>query len=77
MARHRHPNRALAEQGRRHRQYEAGFETSLEPIAFARLCEAKAIGRLPRRTSRYATSGQGDDLSASPGGAESRRPLPP
>lgn len=31
---------ALAERGRRRRQYEAAFETSLEPIAFARLCEA-------------------------------------
>ena len=30
---------ALAEQGRR-RQYEAAFETSLEPNAFVRLCEA-------------------------------------
>ena len=31
---------ALAEQGRRRRQYEAAFETSLEPNAFVRLCEA-------------------------------------
>jgi hypothetical protein len=30
---------ALAEQGRR-RQYEVAFETSLEPNAFVRLCEA-------------------------------------
>jgi hypothetical protein len=32
--------RALAEQGRRRRQYEAAFETSLEPNAYVRLCEA-------------------------------------
>jgi hypothetical protein len=31
---------ALAEQGRRRHQYEAAFETSLEPNAYARLCEA-------------------------------------
>ena len=31
---------ALAEQGRRRRQYEAAFETSLEPNAYVRLCEA-------------------------------------
>jgi hypothetical protein len=31
---------ALVEQGRRRRQYEAAFETSLEPNAFVRLCEA-------------------------------------
>lgn len=31
---------ALAEQDRRRRQYEAVFETSLEPNAYARLCEA-------------------------------------
>jgi hypothetical protein len=31
---------ALAEQDRRRRQYEAEFETSLEPNAYARLCEA-------------------------------------
>jgi hypothetical protein len=31
---------ALAEQDRRRRQYEAAFETSLEPDAYARLCEA-------------------------------------
>ena len=31
---------ALAEQDRRRRQYEAAFETSLEPNAYARLCEA-------------------------------------
>jgi hypothetical protein len=32
--------RALAERDRRRRQYEAAFETSLEPDAYARLCEA-------------------------------------
>ena len=32
--------RALAEQDRRRHQYEAAFETSLEPSAYARLCEA-------------------------------------
>jgi hypothetical protein len=32
---------ALAERGRRQRQYEAAFETSLEPNAYVRLCEAK------------------------------------
>jgi len=32
---------ALAEQGHRRRQYEAAFETSLEPNAYVRLCEAK------------------------------------
>jgi hypothetical protein len=31
---------ALAEQDRRRRQYEAEFEPSLEPSAYARLCEA-------------------------------------
>ena len=31
---------ALAEQDRRRRQYEASFETSLEPNAYVRLCEA-------------------------------------
>ena len=31
---------ALAEQGRRRRQYEAAFETSLELNAYVRLCEA-------------------------------------
>jgi hypothetical protein len=31
---------ALVEQDRRRRQYEAAFETSLERIAYARLCEA-------------------------------------
>jgi hypothetical protein len=31
---------ALAEQGRRRRQYEAAFETSLQPNAYVRLCEA-------------------------------------
>lgn len=31
---------ALAEQGRRRRQYEAAFETSDEPNACVRLCEA-------------------------------------
>jgi len=31
---------ALAEQDRRRRQHEAAFETSLEPSAYARLCEA-------------------------------------
>ena len=31
---------ALAEQDRRRDQYEAAFETSLEPNAYARLCEA-------------------------------------
>jgi hypothetical protein len=31
---------ALAEQDRRRRQHEAAFETSLEPNAYARLCEA-------------------------------------
>jgi hypothetical protein len=31
---------ALAEQERRRRRYEAALETSLEPIASARLCEA-------------------------------------
>ena len=31
---------ALAEQTRRRDQYEAAFETSLEPNAYARLCEA-------------------------------------
>ena len=31
---------ALAEQGRRRHQYEAAFETSLEPSAYVRLCEA-------------------------------------
>ena len=31
---------ALAEQGRRRSQCEAAFETSLEPNAYARLCEA-------------------------------------
>ncbi|HEX6585263.1 MAG TPA: hypothetical protein VF052_00775 [Solirubrobacterales bacterium] len=31
---------ALAEQGRRRRQYEAAFETSDEPNAYARLSEA-------------------------------------
>jgi hypothetical protein len=31
---------ALAEQDRRRRQYEAAFETSLEPNAYSRLCEA-------------------------------------
>ena len=31
---------ALVEQDRRRRQHEAAFETSLEPIAYARLCEA-------------------------------------
>jgi hypothetical protein len=31
---------ALAEQGRRRRQYEAAFETSLEPNAYVRLSEA-------------------------------------
>ena len=31
---------ALAEQGRRRRQYEAAFETSLEPSAYVRLSEA-------------------------------------
>ena len=31
---------ALAEQDRRRHQYEAEFETSLEPNAYARLCEA-------------------------------------
>jgi hypothetical protein len=31
---------ALGEQDRRRRQHEAAFETSLEPIAYARLCEA-------------------------------------
>jgi hypothetical protein len=31
---------ALAEQDRRRRKYQAAFETSLEPNAFARLCEA-------------------------------------
>jgi hypothetical protein len=30
---------ALAEQGRRRRQYEAAFETSDEPNAYVRLCE--------------------------------------
>jgi hypothetical protein len=34
---------ALAEQGRRRRQYEAEFETSLEPNAHARLCEANEL----------------------------------
>ena len=33
---------ALAEQGRRRRQYEAAFETSDEPDAYVRLCEANA-----------------------------------
>jgi hypothetical protein len=33
---------ALAEQGRRRRQYEAAFETSDEPNAYVRLCEANA-----------------------------------
>jgi hypothetical protein len=32
---------ALAEQGRRRHQYEAASGTSLEPSAYARLCEAK------------------------------------
>jgi hypothetical protein len=32
---------ALAQQDRRRRQYEAAFETSLEPKAYVRLCEAK------------------------------------
>jgi hypothetical protein len=31
---------ALAEQNRQRRRYEAGFETSREPNAFAQLCEA-------------------------------------
>ena len=31
---------ALAERDRRRRRYEAEFETSLEPDAYARLCEA-------------------------------------
>jgi hypothetical protein len=31
---------ALEEQDRRRRQYEAAFETALEPSAYARLCEA-------------------------------------
>jgi hypothetical protein len=31
---------ALAEQDRRRRRYETVFETSLEPNAYARLCEA-------------------------------------
>ena len=31
---------ALAKQGRRHRQYEAAVETSLELNAYVRLCEA-------------------------------------
>jgi hypothetical protein len=31
---------ARAEQDRRRRQYEAEFETSLEPSAYAQLCEA-------------------------------------
>jgi hypothetical protein len=31
---------ALAEQGHRRRQYEAAFETSLEPNAYVRLSEA-------------------------------------
>jgi hypothetical protein len=31
---------ALAEQDRRRDQYEAAFETTLEPHAYARLCEA-------------------------------------
>ena len=31
---------ALAERGRRRRQYEAAFETSLERNAYVRLCEA-------------------------------------
>ena len=34
---------ALAEQGRRRRQYEAAFETSDEPNAYARLSEANAL----------------------------------
>jgi hypothetical protein len=34
---------ALAEQGRRRRQYEAAFETSDEPNAYARLSEANAF----------------------------------
>jgi hypothetical protein len=34
---------ALAEQDRRRRQYEAEFETSLEPNAHARLCEANEL----------------------------------
>ena len=34
---------ALAEQGRRRRQYEAAFETSDEPNAHARLSEANAL----------------------------------
>jgi hypothetical protein len=34
---------ALAEQGHRRRQYEAAFETSDEPNAFARLSEANAF----------------------------------
>ena len=38
---------ALAEQGRRRRQYEAAFETSFEPDAYARLCEANE--RVARR----------------------------
>jgi hypothetical protein len=33
---------ALAEQGRRRRQYEAAFETSDEPNAYVRLSEANA-----------------------------------
>jgi len=32
---------ALAEQDHHRRQYEAAFETSLEPKAYVRLCEAK------------------------------------
>jgi hypothetical protein len=32
---------ALAEQDRRRGQYEAASDTSLEPNAYARLCEAK------------------------------------
>jgi hypothetical protein len=34
---------ALAEQGRRRRQYEAAFETSAEPNAHARLSEANEL----------------------------------
>jgi hypothetical protein len=34
---------ALAEQGRRRRQYEAAFETSLELNGYVRLCEANEL----------------------------------
>ena len=51
---------ALVEQGRR-RQYEAAFETSLEPIAYARLCEANERVATRTRWLEWITTGTGTE----------------